>query len=97
MSESMSEMRREFEEDIKHSSDIIYDDVVLTNRYQRECKKRVIDVYDILQMFGVENQAIGHAIKKLLVAGRRGYKDKTQDLEEAIASIKRGIELEKDR
>lgn len=52
-----------------------------------------VDVYDILVGFEVTNPAIQHAIKKLLVAGRRGAKDTVQDYKEAIASIERGIDL----
>ena len=66
-----------------------------SNKYQRECKGVIIDVYDVLFSFDVTNQAIAHAVKKLLAGGKRGYKGIEQDYEEAIASIKRGIELEK--
>ena len=66
----------------------------LLNKYQRECKDINIDVYDVLVSFNVSNPAIAHAVKKLLAGGQRGYKNKEQDYEEAIASIKRGIELE---
>jgi hypothetical protein len=54
----------------------------------------IIDVYDVLQAFNVTNPATAHAIKKLLVAGGRGYKDVQQDLDEAIQSIQRAKELE---
>lgn len=37
--------------------------------------------------------AIAHAIKKLLVPGERGAKDKITDLKEAVESIQRAIEL----
>jgi hypothetical protein len=52
-----------------------------------------IDVYCVLALFKVTSHAIGHAIKKLLVPGRRGSKGYRQDLVEAIASIQREIEL----
>jgi hypothetical protein len=54
----------------------------------------VVDVYDVIKAFEVTNPATQHAIKKLLASGQRGYKDKQQDLNEAIASLKRAIELE---
>jgi predicted nucleic acid-binding Zn-ribbon protein len=53
-----------------------------------------IDVYDVLLAFNVTNPATAHAIKKLLMPGNRGYKSTVQDLQEAIVSIKRAIELE---
>lgn len=52
-----------------------------------------IDVYWVLNAWGVQCHATGHAIKKLLNAGQRGVKPTKQDLEEAIDSIKRAIEL----
>jgi len=61
------------------------------------CETNVLltmDVYTVLQAFQVTNPAVAHAVKKLLAAGDRGYKDTSQDLEEAIVSIKRAIELE---
>ncbi len=33
---------------------------------------KTIDVYRTLELFGVTDQALGHAIKKLLCAGQRG-------------------------
>ena len=67
------------------------------SKYNREIKKGVsVDVYDVLKTFDVTNPATAHAIKKLLASGKRGYKDVIQDLQEAIQSIKRAIELERD-
>lgn len=64
------------------------------NKYKKQCKGVEIDVYDVLKAFNVVNPAIQHAIKKLLAGGQRGYKDVKQDYNEAIQSIKRGIELD---
>lgn len=52
-----------------------------------------VDVYWVLNAWQVDCHATGHAIKKLLNAGQRGVKPAKQDLEEAIDSIKRAIEL----
>ena len=49
----------------------------------------IIDVYDVLDAFGVENPATAHAIKKLLCTGSRGAKDWETDLQEAIDSLER--------
>lgn len=54
-----------------------------------------IDVYDVLDLFEVKSHAVGHAIKKLLMAGQRGAKDYRQDLSEAIDSIERELESTK--
>lgn len=64
------------------------------NKYKKQCKGVEIDVYDVLKAFNIVNPAIQHAIKKLLAGGQRGYKDVEQDYNEAIQSIKRGIELD---
>ena len=63
--------------------------------YQRAVKDKVIDIYDILELYKVYNPATAHAIKKLLMPGKRGNKGVIQDLEEAKQSITRAIELEK--
>lgn len=52
-----------------------------------------VDVYDVLNAFRVTCPARAHALKKLLAAGQRGGKTEKQDLEEAIVSINRSIEL----
>lgn len=64
------------------------------NKYKKQYKGIEIDVYDVLKAFNVVNPAIQHAIKKLLAGGQIGYKDVKQDYNEAIQSIKRGIELD---
>lgn len=63
-------------------------------KYDRQIKPGVfVDVYDVLLAFDVTCPAMQHAIKKCLAPGKRGYKNTTQDKNEAIASIKRSIEL----
>jgi len=48
-----------------------------------------VDVYRVLLMFGVTDPCIGHAVKKLLVAGGRGGKDVNKDIGEAIDALVR--------
>ena len=52
-----------------------------------------VDVYRVLDLFGVTDQALGHAIKKLLVAGNRGVKDMDEDVQEAIDTLQRWQEM----
>ena len=66
----------------------------VSSKYQVNIKGTPCDVYDVLKAFDVRNPAIQHAIKKLLMPGRRGHKDKLQDLLEAKQSIVRAINLE---
>lgn len=55
-----------------------------------------VDVYRVLELFGVREHAIGHAIKKLLVAGMRGAKNQPQDIQEAIDTLVRYQEMRKE-
>ena len=68
-------------------------DEPLPSKYHRKIKGAVIDVYDITEEYNTSH-AIHHAVKKLLMAGNRGAKGRTQDLYEAIQSINREIERE---
>ena len=53
-----------------------------------------VDVYRVLDLFGVADPCLQHAIKKLLVAGGRGAgKDIRQDVKEAIDSLQRWQEM----
>ena len=54
-----------------------------------------VDVYWVLRLFDVRDPCLKHAIKKLLVAGGRGAgKDFSRDVQEAIDSCQRAIEME---
>lgn len=66
-----------------------------TNKYARTIHEVEVDVYDVLVAWNVTCPATQHAIKKLLMPGKRGSKDKLQDLEEAGQAIERAIELNK--
>ncbi len=53
-----------------------------------------IDVYRVLDLFGVLNPCVQHAVKKLLCSGQRGVKDTRQDVQEAITSLVRYLEMQ---
>lgn len=63
------------------------------SHYFRPTPYHGVDVYRILSIFEVVHPAIQHAIKKLLVAGKRGAKDTRKDWSEAVVSINRAIEM----
>lgn len=63
------------------------------SKYHRPCKGVQIDVYDVLVAFTVTDPAIAHAVKKLLAPGQRGSKGWAQDVEEAIKSCQRALEM----
>ena len=62
-----------------------------------------VDVYDILETFKRDgdgnfrqclpgDDAIAHAVKKLLCPGERGHKGRLQDLAEALVCVQRAID-----
>ena len=55
-----------------------------------------IDVYAVCKIFDVQDTSgcLQHAIKKLLVTGKRGHKDRQTDIQNAIDTLTRLIELE---
>lgn len=56
---------------------------------------KFIDVYRVLQIFGVTDPCIQHAVKKLLVAGGRGAgKDINRDIQESIDTLVRWQEMQ---
>lgn len=67
------------------------------NKHAVDCKGGSIDVYDVLNAFAVTCPATQHAIKKLLMPGKRGHKSERGDLLEARASIDRAIDLARER
>ena len=74
------------------------------NKYLRRIDSAVVagesvgvDVYAVLEAFGVTCPARQHAIKKLLCAGLRGKGNQLDDLIGALAAINRAIELERAR
>lgn len=52
-----------------------------------------IDIYRVLSLYEVSDPCIQHAIKKLLCSGKRGVKDTTKDVTEAIVSLNRYLEM----
>lgn len=55
---------------------------------------QTVDVYRVLELFGVTDPCLQHAVKKLLVAGGRGAgKDISQDVKEAMDSLRRWQEM----
>jgi len=59
------------------------------NHYHKPCPYKSIDIYRVLQLFEVTDPCLQHAIKKLLVAGKRGAKSEYSDIQEAIDTLNR--------
>ena len=65
------------------------------NHYFKDVSNlKFIDVYRVLDLFNVVNPCVQHAIKKLLCAGQRGVKDERKDIEEAVSSLVRCLEMQ---
>jgi len=54
---------------------------------------KFIDIYRVLILFDVTDPCLQHAVKKLLCAGNRGVKDELKDVQEAISSLTRYLEI----
>lgn len=53
----------------------------------------MIDVYRVIELFEVTHPALQHALKKVLCAGDRGAKDWVKDVQEAIDSLNRALQM----
>lgn len=52
-----------------------------------------VDIYRMLRLYQVADPCLQHAIKKLVCAGNRGYKDQEKDVREAIDTLNRFLEM----
>lgn len=67
---------------------------VLYPHYHKDVSHlQTVDVYRVLELFGVTEHTIGHAIKKLLCAGVRGAKDREKDVREAVDTLNRHLQM----
>ena len=57
----------------------------------------VVDIYDVCELFPMNDNsgALMHAVKKILGGGGRGSKGQMQDVEEAIDTLTRWVEINK--
>lgn len=64
------------------------------SHYKKDVSKLdIVDVYRVLELFEVKSHSVGHAVKKLLCSGKRGAKDEKKDIQEAIDSLQRHLEM----
>lgn len=66
------------------------------SHYHKPCKYTHVDVYRVLKLFDVTDPCLQHAIKKLLVAGGRGQKDISKDIQEAIVTLTRWQQMQEE-
>lgn len=55
-----------------------------------------IDIYRVLDLYEVTDPCVQHAVKKLLVAGKRGAKDQAKDIQEAIDTLTRWKDMQEE-
>lgn len=56
-----------------------------------------LDIYAVCQMFGVNDAALSHALKKIMLPGSRtGGKSRYEDIKEARDTLNRWLELNKE-
>lgn len=66
--------------------------VHISNAHTDGDKPILVDVYEVINGFGVTDPAVAHCIKKLLCTGQRGKGDYLADLVGAKAALNRAIE-----
>lgn len=66
-----------------------------TLRDRRNGDSIEVDVYDVLEAYGVTCPSLAHALKKLLLPGQRGSKGFEKDMREGINSVEQAILLQK--
>ena len=66
------------------------------NKYLRSYPYGTIDIYRVLQVYEVTDPCLQHAIKKLLCAGKRGYKEVEKDIQEAQQCLTRWVEMRRE-
>lgn len=54
---------------------------------------KTLDVYRVLSLYDVNDPCVQHAIKKLLMPGLRGSKDKEKDIREAVDALNRHLQM----
>ncbi len=64
------------------------------NHYFRPCPFNEIDLYRFARIFEITDSELFHALKKIIAAGKRGNKDRSTDIMEAVDSLVRSIEMD---
>jgi len=82
---------------IKSVQDKYPEDKPKYNHYFKDVSNlESIDIYRVLDLWEVTHPCLQHAAKKILVAGNRGHKDISKDIQEAIDSLERWQEMNKE-
>lgn len=63
------------------------------SHYFKKCPYDQIDVYRVLEIFGVTCPVMQHVVKKALNAGQRGHKNQRRDVQDIADSAKRKLAM----
>ena len=74
-----------------------YNRTIIGQNAEGEAAAIKVDVYAVLEAFGVTDPALQHLVKKALCAGLRGHKDLETDLSDILASARRAVQMHADR
>ena len=66
------------------------------SHYFKPCPYDTLDVYRVINIFGVSDPCIQHALKKMLCSGVRGYKDQSKDIQDVIDTLERWKQMRKE-
>lgn len=66
------------------------------SHYFKPCPYDAVDVYRVLAMFSVTDPCHQHALKKILCVGARGVKSAAKDIQEAIDTLTRWQEMQRE-
>ena len=67
------------------------------NHYFKDVRHlEYIDVYRIIDLYEITDPCLQHALKKILVAGGRGHKDQSRDVQDVIDSCVRWQEMQQE-
>lgn len=65
------------------------------NHYFKDVRHlEYIDVYRIIDLYEINDPCLQHALKKILVAGGRGHKDISRDVQDVIDSCERWKDMQ---
>ena len=63
------------------------------SQYHRTFQGATLDLYRVAKLWGLDSNPLFHAMKKIMMAGERGHKDKATDLKEAIVAIQEELKM----
>lgn len=73
-----------------------YDRLIIGRDADGKAAVVTVDVYRVLEAFGVTSAPLQNLVKKALCAGLRGHKDRVQDLSDILLSAQKAVDMARD-